>query len=70
MGRLAVGVTALGTASVAYAAGIESRHWTLRHATLPMLPAGEQPMRVLHISDLHMLPDQRSKQRWVAALAE
>lgn len=63
-------VAALGTASIAYAVGIESRHWTLRHAVLQVLPAGEQPMRVLHISDLHMLPDQQSKQRWVAALAD
>jgi predicted MPP superfamily phosphohydrolase len=27
-------------------------------------------LRVLHISDLHLTPNQRSKQRWVAGLAE
>jgi uncharacterized protein len=70
IGRTALGATAVGTATVAYAAGIERTHWTLRQATLPVLAEGARPLRVLHISDLHMLPNQRSKQRWVAALAE
>jgi predicted MPP superfamily phosphohydrolase len=61
--------TAIGTATLAYAAGIERRHWTLRTATLPVLAEGARPVRVLHISDIHMLPGQRSKQRWISALA-
>jgi predicted MPP superfamily phosphohydrolase len=68
--RIAIGTTAVGTATLAYAAGIERRRWTLRQATLPVLGEGARPLRVLHITDLHMLPDQRSKQHWVAALAE
>jgi predicted MPP superfamily phosphohydrolase len=51
-----------------YAAGIERWHWTLRTAELPVLTPGSQPMKVLHVSDLHMLPGHRSKQHWVAAL--
>jgi len=70
IGRAALGATALGTATLAYAAGIERRHWTLRQATLPVLAEGARPLRVLHISDLHMTPNQKSKQRWVAALAD
>jgi uncharacterized protein len=70
IGRAALGATAVGTAGVAYAAGIERRHWTLRQATLPVLAEGARPLRVLHISDLHMTPNQTSKQRWVAALAD
>jgi predicted MPP superfamily phosphohydrolase len=69
LSRLSVGATALGTAIIAYAAA-ESRHWTLRTAELPVLAPGEAPLRVLHVSDLHMLPGHTSKQRWVAALAE
>lgn len=65
-----VGATALTVAGVAYSAGVEVRHWTLRHATLPVLPAGAAPLRILHISDLHMTPHQRSKQRWLASLAD
>ena len=59
----------LGAATLGYAALIERRHWTLRTATLPVLPAGSPNLRVLHVSDLHMMPEQRSKQRWVAELA-
>jgi predicted MPP superfamily phosphohydrolase len=66
--RLAVGTFALGAATLGYAAGIERWHWTLRTAELPVLAPGSQPMKVLHVSDLHMLPGHRSKQRWVAAL--
>ncbi|HJP79953.1 MAG TPA: metallophosphoesterase [Pseudonocardiaceae bacterium] len=68
MAKIAVGTTALGAATIAYSAGIERTHWTLRKATLPVLAPDARPLKVLHISDLHMLPDQRSKQRWVAAL--
>jgi predicted MPP superfamily phosphohydrolase len=69
LGRTALGATAVGTATLAYAAGIERRHWTLRQATLPVLAEGARPLKVLHISDLHMTPNQTSKQRWVASLA-
>jgi predicted MPP superfamily phosphohydrolase len=68
LAKIAVGTTALGAATIAYSAGIERRHWTLRKATLPVLAPDARPIKVLHISDLHMLPDQRSKQRWVAEL--
>jgi predicted MPP superfamily phosphohydrolase len=68
--RLALGATTTGAATFAYAAGIERRRWTLRQSTLPVLAAGARPLRVLHISDLHLTPRQRSKQRWVARLAE
>jgi uncharacterized protein len=70
VGRVALGTTALGTATIAYAAGIERRHWTLRQVTLPVLAERARPIRVLHLSDIHMLPGQHSKQRWIAALAE
>jgi predicted MPP superfamily phosphohydrolase len=68
LARIAVGTTALGAATVGYAAAIERRHWTLRRFTLPVLAEGARPLRVLHISDIHMVPDQRSKQRWIAKL--
>jgi uncharacterized protein len=64
------GTLALGAAALGYAVGIERRHWILRTAELPVLPPGGRPIRVLHLSDLHMLPGQKSKQRWVAALHE
>ncbi|GAA3460272.1 metallophosphoesterase [Saccharothrix longispora] len=70
LGRTLLTTTALGATALAYAAGIERRLWALRQATVPVLAPGSSPLRVLHISDLHMMPGQVSKQRWVAALDE
>lgn len=70
LGRILLGTAALGGAALGYATAIERRMWTLRHATLPVLSDNARPLRLLHVSDLHMLPGQQSKQRWVAALAE
>lgn len=70
IGKVLLGTAAVGAAGLGYAAGIERTHWTLRSATLPVLPHAAAPLKLLHVSDLHMLPDQKSKQRWVAALAD
>jgi predicted MPP superfamily phosphohydrolase len=70
LGSAMVGAAALAVAGTAYSAGIEVRRWTLRQSTLPVLPVGAAPLRILHISDLHMTPNQRSKQRWLAALVD
>ncbi|MFF4595397.1 metallophosphoesterase [Amycolatopsis sp. NPDC001319] len=66
--KLAIGTLALGTATLGYAVGVERRRFTLRTAELPVLAAGSKPFTILHVSDLHMLPGHRAKQRWVAAL--
>ena len=34
-----------------------------------MLPAGRRPLRVLHLSDLHLCRGQRRKVEWVRGLA-
>ncbi len=60
---------ALGTGLAAYAVW-ESRAFTLRCATMPVLPAGAKPLRVLHLSDIHMTPSQSRKQEWVRSLAD
>lgn len=59
---------AAGAVVTAYAAW-EARQYTLREVTLPVLPPGQRPLRVLHLSDLHMAPDQRRKQDWLRGLA-
>ncbi|WP_300382971.1 metallophosphoesterase [uncultured Nocardioides sp.] len=66
--RLAAGALVAGAATTAYAAW-EARHYVLRERTLPVLPAGARPLRVLHLTDLHMTPGQRAKQEWLAGLA-
>jgi uncharacterized protein len=62
---------ALGStvAGVGYAAVVERNAFVLRELTMPLLTPGSPPLRVLHISDLHMLPSQRRKQAWVRELA-
>jgi predicted MPP superfamily phosphohydrolase len=56
-------------AGLGYAVG-ESRAFVLRRARVPVLPAGQPAMRVLHLSDLHLTPTQWLKQRWVRRLAD
>jgi uncharacterized protein len=41
----------------------------LRRLRLPVLAPGARPLRLLHVSDLHLLPRQRRKQAWVRGLA-
>lgn len=57
-------------AGIAYASLYERNRWTLRRFQVPVLPPGAEPLTVLHLSDLHMTAAQRSKQEWVAGLAE
>jgi predicted MPP superfamily phosphohydrolase len=59
---------ATGAGLTAYAAW-EARQYTLRRVEVPLLPSGARPVRVLHLSDIHMTPSQRRKQEWVAGLA-
>ncbi|WP_138734639.1 metallophosphoesterase [Modestobacter excelsi] len=63
-------VVASGAATVAYASLIERSRWTLRRFDVPVLPPGSAPLTVLQLSDLHMTAGQRSKQEWVAGLAD
>jgi predicted MPP superfamily phosphohydrolase len=62
-------LAATGAAAVAYGAGIERRSPRLRRVDVPVLAAGSSPLRVLHISDAHLLPRQAWKREWIAGLA-
>jgi uncharacterized protein len=66
---LAGGLFVAGAATLAYASLIERNAYTLRRFDVPVLPPDAEPLRVLHVSDLHLTPGQRRKQDWVAALA-
>jgi uncharacterized protein len=64
------GLAALtAAAGLGYAAGVEVRWFALRTAELPVLPHGSRPLKVLHLSDLHLTPTQGRKQRWLRGLA-
>ena len=67
--RTLVGATGLaGVAALAYAGGYERNAFTLRRVEVPVLSTGADPLRVLHLSDLHMLGRQASKQAWLRDL--
>lgn len=66
----ALGVGALvGAGALAYAR-LEAESFRLRRVTIPALPSGQPPLRVLHLSDLHMTPRRRKLQDWIASLTE
>lgn len=62
------GVAAVTAAGLAYA-HLETKLFTVRHVTVPVLPPGERDLRVLHVSDLHLTPTQHRKIAWVRSLA-
>ncbi|WP_440708418.1 metallophosphoesterase [Herbiconiux sp. YIM B11900] len=60
---------AAGAAAFAYGTFVERKQYTLRTATIDVLPRGAADIRVLHLSDLHMAPWQHDKQLWIRDLA-
>lgn len=80
--RLATALRRIGSgAALAATAGVvtglvanrEIRQFQLHRVEAPLLtpgtlPRGRESFRILHISDLHMLSNQRIKQDWVSAL--
>jgi predicted MPP superfamily phosphohydrolase len=67
LSRLALGTAVAGAAALAYARW-EAQAFTLRRADMAVLPPGQPTMRVLHLSDLHLVPDQSAKVQWVQSL--
>ncbi|MBD3924351.1 metallophosphoesterase [Nocardioides cavernae] len=65
-----LGLGTLAGVGLATYAAWEARQYTLRRVTVPVLPAGHAPLKVLHLSDIHMAPDQRAKQEWLRGLAD
>lgn len=66
---LSLATLAAGAAGLGYA-WLEARHFALREFTLPVLPPGAAPLRVLHLSDVHLVPRQHRKREWLAALGD
>ncbi|MCV7347020.1 metallophosphoesterase [Mycolicibacterium rhodesiae] len=64
-------LVAAGSAALAvgYATVIERNAFVVREVTMPVLSPGSTPLRVLHLSDIHMRPAQRHKQAWLRELA-
>ena len=63
------GLAAVGAGGLAYASLIERNMFTLRRFSVPVLPAGTPSLRVLHLSDIHLVPRQSRKIEWIRSLA-
>lgn len=71
MNRLATAALGMGAAAAACVAwGLAEAHaFTTRRVSVPVLEPGQTPVKVLHLSDLHLTPGQRDKIAWASALA-
>ncbi|WP_347352980.1 metallophosphoesterase [Intrasporangium sp.] len=67
--RAALGTVGAGLGVLGWASLVERNAFRLRRVTAPVLPPGSPSLRVLHVSDLHLLPRQRWRARWVKELA-
>jgi len=65
----AAALTAVGAGGLAYASVIERNAFTVRRFSVPVLRHGAAPLRVLHLSDLHLVPRQTRKIQWLRSLA-
>lgn len=65
-----VALVVLGIGATSFVGAlIEARAFLVRRVTVPVLEAGSEPIKVLHVSDIHFVPRQRKKARWLQALA-
>lgn len=62
-------LAATGAGLIAWGALVEARNFTVRTERLPILPPGGRPFRILHLSDIHLMPSQRDKLAWLSSLA-
>ncbi len=67
--KAGTGAAALAAGGLLYGAGYEVRAHTLRRFDVPVLPPGSRPLKVLHVSDLHLTPKQAARRHWVRELA-
>ncbi|MGW5419544.1 metallophosphoesterase [Streptomyces sp. NPDC003943] len=67
--KITAGLAATAAAGLVYAAGFEARSFRLRRVTIPVLPRGMRDLRVLQVSDIHMVSGQGKKRAWLQSLA-
>jgi predicted MPP superfamily phosphohydrolase len=70
LGRLALGLGATGAATLAYGGLIERNAFTVRRFDVPVLAPDAAPLRLLHVSDLHITAAQKRKHAWIRSLAD
>jgi uncharacterized protein len=58
-----------GAAAIGYASVIERNWFALREQEVPVLPPTAEPLRVLHVSDIHLTPGRHRLMAFVRSLA-
>ena len=66
--RLGAGLVGVGVVGLT-AGVVEARFPVIRRFDVPILKAGARPIRLLHISDLHLLPNDRGRINFIRNLA-
>jgi predicted MPP superfamily phosphohydrolase len=64
----AAGLAATGLVTLAYAGLVERNAFRLREIDVPVLAPGAAPLRLLHLSDLHLTSAQTRKREWIHRL--
>lgn len=67
---LLAALLAVGLLLLAWGILIERVDFRVRFDELQVLPKDSKPIRVLHISDIHLAPWQKRKLNWIAALSD
>jgi len=68
--RAAAGVAAIGAGCVTYGTLIERRWYRLRRLQLPGVLRHGGSLRILHVSDVHLVPGQDHRTAFLASLAD
>jgi predicted MPP superfamily phosphohydrolase len=66
--RIVLALLAAGACCVAWGIVVERRRYRLVRYSLDILPAGSNPLSVLHLSDLHFVRRDRRKEAFLATL--
>ncbi len=68
IGRLLARLAMVGAGCVAYGF-VEARHFQVRRFNVPILPPGAPALRLLHVSDIHLMARQQYKLDFLRSLA-
>ena len=67
--RVAKGLATVAAGCFAWGL-VEATRFRVRHVTVPVLPPGGSELRILHLSDIHLLPGQQLKLNFLRSPAE
>lgn len=62
-------LTVAGATTVAYSLW-EAQAYRIRHEEISVLPAGSPDVRVLHLSDIHLMPGHTKRSQWLSTLID